>query len=310
MDLHHDDSSFDDSAFDAGEVHGMYLPGTQDGVGQDHTADHAEPASHNEETVSVRVSGQEVTAPATVDVDHDGRNETALVGDATGHHVAISDLDHDGAADHAALLDDSGQVVGTAHLDRNGGRWVDDRPGDSTPYPKGAALGSGAGTGSGGHTITVDLGGQETELPVTAGSGHDGAGDTAVVDAPGGNKIAFIDTDGDGRADEATIFDRGGAALGSAHYDEPSGTWVEGACPDARPSGGGLPAGHSLNHDGRDGRDEIAVVEGSDGTTIAFTDTDGDGSADHATVFDHAGNLVGTARYNPSAGSWVEVAAP
>ena len=46
------------------------------------------------------------------------------------------------------------------------------------------------------------------------------------------------------------------------------------------------------------------MVRGPDDTQVAFSDTDGDGEADRAAVFDAQGNLVGTAHYDPSTGDW------
>lgn len=243
MDFHHDDSAFDSTS--TGEVHQMYVPGSDDhSLGGDneqtgYDGDQDSPGNGAGETVSVNVGGHRATAQATADVDHDGTLETAVVVDSAGHHIAISDLDGDGNADHAALLDDSGRVVDAAHLDRTGGRWVEDRPGDRTPYgsildKSGASTHStGAGpAGAGpGTEIEVGVGGQTTELPADYDLDDDGRDETAVVEGADGTKIAFTDTDGDGSADRATVFDGIGNLVGTAYYDPATGSWLADATP-------------------------------------------------------------------------------
>ncbi len=411
MDFHDDQTAFDSTSTD--DVSHMYVPDTDDhpvgddttgpDTGSDDTHGTEPTGSHSGDTVSVDVGGREVTADATIDVDHDGQEDTAIVTDAAGDHIAITDTDGDGDADHAALLDKSGHVLDTAHLDSSG-NWVQDGPGDSNPYgAAGTTVGTGTPTGGtdgtptggtgggtdggatpGDHTITVEAGGHTVDAQATVDADHDGTSDTAVVQAPDGNKIAFSDSDGDGQADRAAVYDSNGQLVGTAHYDRSSGTWVEGSdggapptLPDSQPgtttagggatggigegsstgsgdqsvgsesagdrsvgsesagdrsggAGGGIgtsPAGGTGSGGGehievnvggqsaqveadydldRDGRDETAVVQAPDGTRIAFSDTDGDGDADRASVYDSDGKLVGTASYDEGSGTWVE----
>jgi hypothetical protein len=240
MDFQHDDSAFGTASTD--EVHHMYVPGSDDrsvgggDAGQTgYDGDQDAPGSGRGETVSVNVGGDEVTALATVDVDHDGRNETAVFEDPAGHHIALTDLDRDGRADHAALLDDAGHVVETAHRDQASGQWGQDRPGDRSPYGgPGSTLGDGvrtspagpASTGAG-EEISVSVAGRRTELPASDDRNDDGRAETAVVEGVDGTRIAFTDHDGDGSADRATIFDPAGHLVGTAHYDPITGAWVE-----------------------------------------------------------------------------------
>jgi hypothetical protein len=381
MDFHDDHTAFDTTAATTtDEVSHMYVPHADDhGLGDDGTGGHdsgtdsddggtettGDHGSGHGETVSIEVGNDEVTADATIDIDHDGTNDTAVVQDAAGEHIAITDLDGDGDADHAALLDESGHVMDTAHLNEDGS-WVQDGPGDTNPYGAvgstlGGADGASADSGSDsdsdsgssasadgdgsagspgatpggtpGDTIVVDSHGQSMEAQATVDADHDGTKDTAVVRTPDGNQVAFTD-----------------------HYDESSGTWVEGAADGSGEPGtstagvgdtGGLGAGASGHTDDgahtggigtspagdtgtgqgeqievtvgghtgevnadydldNDGRDETAVVAGPDGTRIAFSDTDGDGDADKAAVYDASGNLVGTATYNEGSGTWIQ----
>jgi hypothetical protein len=392
MDFHDDHTTFDTMASD--EVSHMYVPDSTDdhGIGEDGStgsSDHTDggDSGHSDgTTVTVNTGGQEVTADATIDIDHDGHNDTAVVEDTEGHHIAVTDTDGDGEADHAALLDDSGRVLDTAHLDADG-NWVQDAAGDSNPYggpgasidenpddggtagdgssPDGTGAAGGGSSGDGG-TIVIESGGQSMDAQATIDTDHDGHNDTAVVQTADGNKVAFTDSDGDGHADQAVVYGPDGHMIGTAHYDEASGTWIEGAGDGAASGGdavtqtaggvggaGGIGAasdgdgsaaasgaggsdtggvgtqtagdtgtasgeqievtvgGHTaqvaasydLDHDGQD---ETAVVAGPDGTKIAFSDTDGDGDADKAAVYDAAGKLVGTATYNEGSGTWIQ----
>src|SRR6266496_4477947 len=112
MDFHDDHIAFETTSAD--EVSHMYVPSADDhgGLGDDTDGgpgdDHGtEPTgSHPGDTISVHVGGHDLTAAATIDVDHDGHNDTAIVEDSAGDRLAVTDTDGDGEADHAALLDD------------------------------------------------------------------------------------------------------------------------------------------------------------------------------------------------------------
>ena len=329
MDFHDDHAAFDATSTD--EVSHMYVPGADDhGIGDDAGHDTGPDDTHGTEptgseggdTVSVNVGGHEVRADATLDTDHDGENDTAIVTDSAGDHIAITDTDGDGEADHAALLDESGHVVQTAHLDSSG-TWVQDGPGDTDPYggpgapigagdhPGGAgsdttgtgatdSTGTGAtgGAGAGGSTtITVDVGGHSVEAPATVDTDQDGTSDTAVVDAPDGNKIAFTDSDGDGQADRAAVYDSAGRLLGTAHYDRSSGNWIEGSggspapdLPGGEPgtstagagSSGGLDDGSATSSGGADADGRPGDADGGIGTSPAGTT--GAGGGEHIEV--------------------------
>jgi len=258
MDFHDDHPAFDPTS--AGEVSHMYLPGGDDhGFGDDAspgTDDQGtgSPGTHPGPpgtTLSVSVGGHQETVAATVDIDHDGHNDTAVLDDAAGDRIAVTDTDGDGRADHAALLDESGRVVGTAHLDPSGA-WVEDSSGDRNPYggtgstvgtdgpatgdtatgdtAGGGSIGGGAGSRAGtapSHGITVHAGGHEVQAQATLDTDHDGSADTAVVRSPDGTTIAFSDTDGDGDADRAAVYDPDGRLVGTASYQKNSGTWVQ-----------------------------------------------------------------------------------
>jgi hypothetical protein len=384
MDFHDDHTAFDTTSTATDDVSHMYVPhaddhslGDDDGTNGSDDSGAETTGSHGDgETVTIEVGDDEVTADATIDIDHDGTNDTAVVQDAAGERIAITDLDGDGDADHAALLDESGHVLDTAHV-TDSGEWVQDSPTDKNPYgavgtqlgggadgnTPDSGSGSGSGTpgatpgetpGQGGNTIVVDSGGSSMEAQATVDSDHDGDKDTAIVSTPDGNQVAFTDSDGDGHADKAVVYGTDGKLIGTAHYDEATGTWIEGAGGTGEAgtttagSGdtGGLGAGAGADTGGdntggigtspagdtgtgnseqievtvggrtaevnadydlnNDGQDETAIVAGPDGTRIAFSDTDGDGDADKAAVYDAAGNLVGTATYNEGSGTWVQ----
>src|SRR5258705_312679 len=82
----------------------------------------------------------------------------------------------------------------------------DTGPGDAAGGVGGTASGGGGGTASGGHTITGEAGGHAVEAEATVDSDRDGTSDTAVVQPPDGDRIAFTDSDGDGHADRAAVY--------------------------------------------------------------------------------------------------------
>jgi hypothetical protein len=266
MDFHDGHTAFGAALTD--EVSQMYLPDADD----------------HGDSISVNVGGHEMTAPATIDVDHDGHNDTAVVEDAAGDRVAVTDLDGDGEADHAALLDESGHVLETAHLDL-AGRWVADGAGDSNPYGgpgtnvsnntagPGAAAGGGAGPSNGrdaGLGAGIGARGVAGGVATPAGGVGDPGGSGGIGTSPAGGT-------GPGGGEHIDVNVGGRSAEVEASYD--------------------------VDHDGRD---ETAVVQGPDGTRIAFSDTDGDGDADRAAVYDADGTLLGTASYHPESGTWVQ----
>lgn len=148
--------------------------------------------------------------------------------------------------------------------------------------------------------ITAEVDGQEYTAPETVDFDHDGVLDAAAVDTPDGGHLLYVDSDGDGVADEAVTYDAHGAATAAADYEPGSGEWVAsdvpggsgGAAVDPVAGGdlhvdtasGSLDAGAPTVDSDGDGTDDTAVVRGSDGSTILYTDSDGDGTADVATV--------------------------
>jgi hypothetical protein len=284
--------------------------------GPDPYSSGTEVAGPSGDRISVNVGGHEMTAPATIDVDHDGHNDTAVVVDTAGDRVAVTDTDGDGEADHAALLDESGQVLDTAHLGP-AGRWVADGPGDRNPY-------GGTGASVGGTTALP--------MPDEPGSAQDaglGAGAAATITSGGGSGAGGPDVGGPdvGGPGVDSRVDCPGVGAGHGTNGAPA-TPVGGAGGPAGSSGIGTSAaggtglgggerldvnvgGHTAEVEAtydvdHDGRDETAVVHGPDGSTIAFSDTDGDGDADLAAVYDADGTLLGTASYRPDSGTWVQ----
>jgi hypothetical protein len=59
----------------------------------------------------------------------------------------------------------------------------------------------------------------------------------------------------------------------------------------------------NVDFDG-DGDNDTAVLQTSDGATIAIADTDHDGVADVVVEYDEAGNPVAGAEYDPTTGIW------
>lgn len=385
MELH----GFDDPTTD---IHPMYSPDSHnpdtdtDGLGAtQHPGPELDDGSGIPDTagppatpemVELDVNGHAGQVSATIDTDHDGRADTAIISSGDGHRVAVTDSNHDGVADHALLIDDRGRVVDSATFDRSTGRWHDDGADPTSTSTAASPTGSqvAAGAAAGGATgstaqIEVDVDGRQARVDATIDTDHDGRADTAIISGGDKGQVAVTDTDSDGHADEAALINRGGHVADTAHVDPRTGQWVRGddghnpyAVGESVPQAGGStatastgdnsadtsvgtstgasggdrpdPAGGTqtatvndgpshgkempitIDAGGRtntvtatmdvdhDGVNDTAVVRGVDGTQVTFSDTDGDGEADQATVIDQHGKVVGSARFDPVTGQW------
>ncbi|CAM2778682.1 hypothetical protein SAXI111661_00960 [Saccharomonospora xinjiangensis] len=170
--------------------------------------------------------------------------------------------------------------------------------------------------------ITVE--GEEYSAEINYDMDEDGVADTAVIQHEDGSLQAFVDEDGDGDADAYVALDTQGNAVAVADYDDATGDWVGEAEAGGSPGGdsadtqastggtitadfgeGDVEVGHATVDTDQDGVNDTAVVAADDGTTLAFTDEDGDGEADVALEIDSHGNAV---TYEHSGdGEWVEI---
>ncbi|NIJ15050.1 hypothetical protein FHU38_005458 [Saccharomonospora amisosensis] len=168
--------------------------------------------------------------------------------------------------------------------------------------------------------LTVTVEGEEYSADINFDIDDDGVNDTAVIEHADGSGQAFVDNDGDGAADEYIALDANGDLVAHATYDEASGDWVSvepggsGDSGESQTGAGGtitadLPEGDvevgpaTVDTD-HDGVNDTAVVEDSDGTTMAFTDEDGDGQADIAVMIDADGGS--TVYEHTGDGEWTE----
>lgn len=186
----------------------------------------------------------------------------------------------------------------------------------------------GTGAGAAGPEETSDdllitVGGEEYSAEINLDIDGDGVADTAVIEHEDGSAQVFIDEDGDGDADGYLAVDAQGDVVAAAEYDESTGEWVDisggvsvgddsaetqtgmGGVITADLGDEDLEVGPATVDTDHDGVNDTAVVTTDDGTTLAFTDVDGDGEADVATEIDSQGNAV---TYEHSGdGEWVEV---
>jgi 6-phosphogluconolactonase (cycloisomerase 2 family) len=161
-----------------------------------------------------------------------------------------------------------------------------------------------------GHTYTAE---ENMDL------NHDGSYDTVRMDNADGTITAYVDTNGDGRADEYLHTDTQGNVVQDATYDSATGQWV--AAHDTGTGDGGTQTAHSGDMtadtpDGtvdvgpatvdtnNDGTADTAVVTDSQGDTVMFTDVDGDGKADIETVVTPTGETHVYDHTGP--GQWTE----
>jgi hypothetical protein len=260
---------------------------------------------------------------------------------------AIDDHGHD-AGD---LTGDSGLGGGLG-----GGYDGDDAPPPEPDPPQHGDAGHGSpggGTHTGGDTHPDDRGhghppGRSPHVPagdlyvdyeghhydagrIDTDVNHDGRNDTAIIHSPGQNEY-YTDRDGDGQADELTIFAPDGHLISheqlgaDGHWDETPYHGMGGA-PDAGdgstappPSTPTLPnEGHiAVNYNGThydagtatmdsngDGRPDTAIIH-SPGQIEYYIDRDGDGRADELTITTPSGHLISHEQVDPTTGRWRE----
>lgn len=189
--------------------------------------------------------------------------------------------------------------------------WVDESGGTGTTDTTGTS-----------DELTVTVEGEEYSADINFDIDEDGVNDTAVIEHADGSGQAFVDNDGDGEADEYIALDAEGEVVAHATYDEASGDWVSvepGATGDSADDETQTGAGGTITADlpegdvevgpatvdtDHDGVNDTAVVQDSDGSTIAFTDEDGDGEADIAVMIDSSGES--TVYEHTGDGEWTE----
>jgi hypothetical protein len=178
--------------------------------------------------LTVTVEGEDYQAEATVDLDDDGVDDTAVVETDDGS-IAFTDTDADGRADLMTQLDADGDVVAQARFDESTGEWVhvDPDSGDGAFGDGDGAFGDGEQT-AGGTTMTVDTPDGEIEVGVpTHDTDSDGKADTVVVSDPDGDTMIFTDADEDGDADYATEITEDGRVTVAEHTGDGDWTVIE-----------------------------------------------------------------------------------
>ncbi|MCP2261935.1 hypothetical protein LX15_005662 [Streptoalloteichus tenebrarius] len=207
--------------------------------------------------LKITVDGEEFTAEANYDQDHDGVDDTAMVQTDDGY-LAYTDTDHDGDADVLTMLDRQGRVVGQARFDASSGQWVD----------TGKAGGGGdhreTASRDGSAMVVETRDGERTVGPATEDLNQDGKADTTVVRDDDGDVILFTDTDGDGDADAATEISKDGKVTIREHQGH--GDWKV------------VEQGH-INKDGTYSKD-------------AFSGNDADDAGDAGDAADPAGDAA------------------
>ncbi|MBE7161734.1 MAG: hypothetical protein INR72_10835 [Williamsia herbipolensis] len=145
-------------------------------------------------------------------------------------------------------------------------------------------------------------------------SDHDGVADSVIIGVDD-KTVMFTDTDGDGEADQRTVYDSDGNVVDQKDLDStgPDDSDSDSTTPDSSDGGGSGSDTTSpdepddtqnsqdgvitmVDDEGRsvdvgpptvdmdgDGTPDTAVVQGDDGSTIGYTDRNGDGEADQIT---------------------------
>lgn len=144
------------------------------------------------ELLSITVDGEEHSYEATVDMNHDGVDDTVHVNTDNGSYE-YSDTDGDGVADTLTQFGADGHESGHAEFDATTGGWNSTTE-SSTPG------------------ATVD-------------SNNDGVPDTIVTHNPDGSTVLATDLDGDGAPDAVTEISASGDY--SSYEETGDGTWTE-----------------------------------------------------------------------------------
>lgn len=161
--------------------------------------------------------------------------------------------------------------------------------------------------------LRIDVDGHEYVEQENYSYDQDGIVDSVAVDTGDGGHLVYSDTDHDGSADTVTEFDQAGDETRQAHYDDGTGRWIDDGSDgstapgdpntDAGDSGGNggtvtvdtadgrVSAGTATVDTNDDGRPDTAVVHDAQGDTVLYTDGDGDGQADVATVITPDGQV-------------------
>lgn len=149
---------------------------------------------------------------------------------------------------------------------------------------------------------------------------HDGRVDTAVIHSPGQDEY-YTDRDGDGQADELTIFAPDGHLIshetlgadghwhetpyGPQQHDAPGGDLPNDGHIAMNYNGTRYDAGEATVDSNGDGRPDTAVIH-SPGQVEYYIDRDGDGKADELTIVSPAGHLISHEELDHKSGRWRE----
>ncbi len=201
---------------------------------------------------------------------HDDTTFDATAG--VDHGADSFGADHDnGLGDTMTGDDHYGMVANDGSGDDSSPYGDSSDSGDGSPYGGQAAgysggsdSSSGGSSAAGSGTVSIVVDGQEyTE----AGTPDSSGALEAEIHLSDGDTVEAIDTDHDGQADHAIIFDSSGNPVDAQHVDPSSGQWIDDT---AAESGGGTPP-----TDGTDGTDPTGGTNGGS-TTGDTSQTGGD----------------------------------
>ena len=236
---------------------------------------------------------------------------------------------------------DTGDLTGDSGLGGGLGGGYDDHGTPAEPDPPHGDAGHSSGThgghaddrGNGGHSghsphvpaghLYVDYEGHHYDAgEIDTDVNHDGRADTAIIHSPGQEEY-YTDRDGDGAADELTIFAPDGHLISHEQLGA-DGHWHETPYHDpthpAPPDAPELPNdGHiAVNYNGTrydageatmdsngDGRPDTAIIH-SPGQIEYYIDRNGDGKADELTITTPHGTLISHEQVDPRTGRWRE----
>ncbi len=244
----------------------------------------------------IDVDGHEYVEQDNYSYAQDGIVDSVAVETADGGQIVYTDADHDGTADTVTEYDQAGQETEQAHYDAATGHWIDVTPGGGPADPAAPQTQATDSAGHGGD-VTVDTANGPVDVgPATVDTNHDGRPDTVVVHGSHGDTVLYTDSDGDGKADVATVLTPDGQVVIADHTGDHQ--WTE------------VRHGH-IGSDGQytpDGTGDTPFTPptGTDAARQAVADVAEDRHwSGWAGAFSETGSAQGVVRIDSATGQWI-----
>lgn len=251
-------STGDTTGHDTGDDGGNVSPVSNTGDGHDNTGD-AGASGHSGDITVADSSGKTVDVGSpTVDLDKDGKPDTAVVRGSDGTVTAFTDRDGDGTADQITQVSANGSVVVGVH------------------------------DGSGGWQV-VATGHVDSEGNLVKDAEPD---PNASIHLPSGGESSDPGTDTHNTDTHTTDTHTTDTHTTDSHTSDTHGTPAGNGDITVSAGGKDYDLGRPTADMDGDGKPDTFVSKQADGTITGYTDVDGNGTADRITQISPDGNVV------------------